>query len=419
MSDRITCPNCQQLIEITEVMTAQLAATIRGELESEFAARQQKLTTEREQLKRQQKQLEEIKERMDEQVQAALNRERSGILAKARVEAQQAVAVEIEDRDAELREAKKQLKEAQQQELALRKEKRELEQRKAEMELEVERKLDAERKQIRAEARKQAQDEESLKLTEQQQKIDALSKQLQEAQRRLEQGSQQSQGEVQEIALEGLLADAFPNDVIEPVAKGVRGADVLHHVFDHNGRECGTILWESKRTKNWSDQWLAKVIDDQQEARATCSCIVSSVIPKTVEHFGEINGVWVSSWPCARSAAAALRAVLIETAQCRRAADGQHGKMELVYSYLSGPEFRNRIRGLVEPYAEMQAELDKEKRAIQRIWNKRQKQLERALSSTSGLYGDLQGIIGNGLQEIEALDLLVLEHDDDVENSDR
>jgi hypothetical protein len=396
-------------------MSAQLATTIRTELESELAAGRQKLSAERDQLKRQRQQLDQLKGQMDEQVQAALAKERAGIAAKARVEAQQAVAIEIEDRDEQLKSFKQQLKNAQQQELALRKQQRELQQREEQLKLEVTRQIDQERQRIRDDARKQTQEEDNLKIAEERQKSESLRKQLQELQRRLEQGSQQTQGEVQEIALESLLGEAFLNDVIEPVAKGIRGGDALHHVFDHNGRECGTILWESKRTKNWSDQWLSKVIDDQQQAKASCACIVSSAIPSTFEHFGEINGVWVTSWPCVRSAAVALRAMLIEAAQSRRAIDGQHGKMELVYDYLSGPEFRNRIRGLVEPYAEMEADLAKEKRAIERIWNKRHKQLERALTSTSGLYGDLQGIIGNGLKEIEGMDLLAIADDETLD----
>ncbi len=147
----------------------------------------------------------------------------------------------------------------------------------------------------------------------------------------------------------------------------------------------------------------------------TCACIVTTTLPDSVEHLGEINGVWVASWPCARSAAIALRRVLIEAAQARQATEGQHGKMELVYNYLSGPEFRNRVRGLVEPFVEMQKDLETEKRSFQRSWNKRQKQLDRALGSTSGLYGDLQGIIGSTLQEIEGMDILAIESSENGE----
>ena len=412
MSERIDCPNCGFEIEITQVLSDQVAANIRGELQAKFSAKERQLAAEREKFESRRKQLDQREQELEQRAKQAVESERDQLAEKLRGEARQAVAVELQDRDAELRETKQRLREAQSEELELRKRQRELEQREEELKLQVARQIDQERHKIQQEARKKVQQENELKLTEKDHIIATMTKQLQELQRQAEQGSQQIQGEVQEIALERLLSDAFPHDVIEPVAKGARGGDAIHHVFDDNGRECGVILWESKRTKNWSDKWVGKLIDDQQQAKAACSCIVSATMPENVDHFGEVNGVWVTSWACARSAAFALRRVLIEAAQSRRAADGQSGKMELVYNYLSGPEFRNRVKGLVEPIADMQRELDAEKKAYNRVWNKRQKQLDRAFSSTFGLYGDLQGIIGNGLQEIEGRDLLALEHEE-------
>lgn len=412
MSDRITCPNCSNDIEITEVISAQMESEIRADFEAEFAKKSRELASHRQELESQQRQLQSKEEELERRVQKEVQAQRKQLASKLKTEAQQAVAVELEDRDEQLRQYRQQLKAAQEQELQLRKRHRQLEEREQQQQLELARKLDKERETIRAAAQKQADQESQLRLAERDQKIEALTKQAQEMQRRLEQGSQQTQGEVQEIALEKLLNEAFPEDVIKPVPKGVRGADALQHVFDQNGRECGVILWESKNTKNWSDKWLGKAIDDQQEAKASCACIVSAVLPDSIEFVDLINGVWVASWSCARSAAVAIRQGLIETAQVRRATEGQNGKMELVYSYLSGPEFRNRVRGLIEPFQEMQADLDKEKKAFTRVWNKRQKQLDRALSSTHGFYGDLQGIIGNGLQEIEGMDVLSIEAED-------
>jgi hypothetical protein len=409
MNNKVTCPECRTEFAIDQVLSAQFDAKIRGELQAEFSEKSHKLAKDRDQLAQLRKQLDSQREQLDEQVSAAVAKERTTILAKARVEAQQAVAIEIEDRDVQLKDAAGKIKAFQKQELQLRQKKRELEEQAEKQQLEIERRIDAERKKIREATLKQADEQNELKLAEREQQIEAMRRQIDDLKRKAEQGSQQAQGEILEIALENLLAEQFPSDVIEPVAKGVRGADVIQHVFDGNGRECGSILWEAKRTKNWNEKWLSKAIDDQQEAKASCACIVSSALPESIPYFGEISGVWISSWPCARSAAVALRRVLIESSQARLATEGQHGKMELVYGYLSGPEFRNRIRGLVEPYIEMQADLESEKRAFNRHWNKRQKQLDRAISSTTGLYGDLQGIIGSGLQEIEGMDSLALE----------
>ncbi len=322
------------------------------------------------------------------------------------------MAIEIADRNQELKETQEKLKLACDHELKLRKKQRELQTQAEQQELEITRRIDQERQQIRKQATQLVQEQNELKQAEKDQMIEGLRKQIDELKFRVDQGSQQIQGEVQEVALENLLANVFPNDAIEPVAKGVRGADVIQRVFDHHGHDCGAILWESKRTKNWSNKWLSKAIDDQQEAKAACACIVTAAMPEAVEYFGAVNGVWVTSWKCARSAAIALRCMLIEVAQSRLASEGQHDKMELVYNYLSGSEFRNRIRGLVEPYIEMQTDLEAEKRAFNRHWNKRQKQLDRALASTTGLYGDLQGIIGSSLQEIEGIDTLTLELED-------
>lgn len=402
MSHTITCPQCQAEFEVTQVMSDQLSAEIRAELQDEFVKKAQKLAGEREELKASRAQF-------DETVKAAVAAQRESLITQLRSEAQKTVAAELADRDEQLSAAKTKLKGFEASELDLRRRARELEEKAEQQELEVARKIDDERKVIRDAAFKQADEQVALKLADRDQKIDALAKQLLDAQRKLEQGSQQTQGDVQEVALGSLLAEAFPNDVIKRVGKGTSGGDVLHHVFDHHGRECGTILWESKRTKKWDGSWIGKAIADQQEAQATCVCIVTAAMPQGVDHIGECSNVWIASWTCARSAALTLRHVLIEAGQARLAADGQHGKKELVYSYLSGPAFRNRVQGLIEPYLEMEKDLQSEMRAWHSRLKKRRKQLDRAMMSMTGLYGDLQGIIGGSLQEIEGMSLLALE----------
>lgn len=421
MNDTITCPQCQAEIEVTEVMSAQLAAGIRAELQGEFAKKVRTLTAERDDLAKARDALEASRAEFDEQVKVAVAKERESLTAKLRIEAQQAVAIELADRDEQLNGAKTKIKEFESQELELRRKTRELEEKAEQQALEVARKVDEERKAIREVTLKQANEQSDLKLAERDLKIDALARQLQEAQRQLEQGSQQTQGDVQEIALERLLAEAFPNDVIKRVGKGVTGGDALQHVFDHNGRECGVILWESKRTKKWDGNWIGKAIADQQAAQASCVCIVTAAMPDGVDHIGECSNVWIANWTCVSGAALALRRVLIEAGQARLAADGRHSKMELVYSYLSGPEFRNRVQGLIEPYVEMEKDLQSEMRAWHSRLKKRRKQLDRAMMSMTGLYGDLQGIIGSSLKEIEGMDLLALASSEDeavVENEE-
>jgi hypothetical protein len=235
-----------------------------------------------------------------------------------------------------------------------------------------------------------------------------MQKQIEELRRKSEQGSQQLQGEVQELELEALLRSKFPHDTIEPVPKGEHGGDVLHRVVGPLGQTCGTILWESKRTKSWSDGWLAKLRDDQRAAKAEIAIIISQVLPKGVEAFDLIEGVWVTHPRTAIPVAMALRQTLLEVGLVRQASEGQQTKMEMVYQYLTGPRFRQRLEAIAEGFSSMREDLEREKRAIQKQWAKRDEQIERVVQAAVGMYGDLQGIAGKTLQEIEALEFPAL-----------
>jgi hypothetical protein len=239
---------------------------------------------------------------------------------------------------------------------------------------------------------------------EKDQTITAMQRQIEELKRRAEQGSQQLQGEVLELELEALLTAKFPRDTIRPVPKGEFGGDVLQRVVGPANQVCGTILWESKRTKNWSDGWLPKLREDQRAAKAEIAIIVSQALPKDVETFGLVDGVWVADPKVALAVAMSLRQTLIEVAGVRQASEGQQTKMEMVYSYLTGPRFRQRVQALVEAFSSMKEDLDREKKAITRQWAKREEQIDRVMQATVGMYGDLQGIAGRTLQEIEGLE---------------
>ena len=214
---------------------------------------------------------------------------------------------------------------------------------------------------------------------------------------------------MQELELESLLSARFPRDTIEPVPKGEHGGDVLHRVVGPLGQVCGTILWESKRTKNWSDGWLGKLREDQRAAKAEIAIIISQVLPKDVESFDWIDHVWVAHPRVAMPVAATLRQSLVDLAMARQAAEGQQTKMEMVYQYLTGPRFRHRVQAIVEAFSSMQEDLDREKKAITKQWAKREEQIDRVMQATVGMHGDLQGIAGKSLQEIEGLELKALE----------
>jgi hypothetical protein len=408
VNNTITCPNCQAQIEITEVISSQLRASIRGELEAELNASRQRLKQQQEELAQRQRDLQQKAESVDEQVRTRLSEERQALEHKIREKAREDLAVELEDRDATLAKLQTRVQQADQNELAFRREKRELEEKIRNADLEVERRLHEELKKAREQALKEMDEQHRLKLLEKEQQVEGLRRQIEEVKRRAEQGSQQAQGEVLEVALEQLLKELFPTDAVEPVPKGVRGADVIQRVFDDGGMDCGLILWESKRTRHWSPQWLPKLRDDLRMVGASRSVIVSEQLPEHIRHFGQVDGVWVVSWACIHPVAVALREGLIAVAKSQRALEGQHGKMELVYNYLIGQAFFNRVSGIVEAFVTMGRDLEEEKRALTARWNKRAKQLDRILASTAGLYGDLQGIIGRSLPEIKGMSLIDL-----------
>lgn len=214
---------------------------------------------------------------------------------------------------------------------------------------------------------------------------------------------------MQELELESLLSTKFPFDAIRPVPKGEHGGDVLQVVIGPSGQPCGTILWESKRTKNWSNAWLSKLRDDQRAAKAEVSVVVSQSLPKGTETFDLIDGVWVTHLSAALPIAMMLRHTLIEIATARQASEGRQTKMEMVYQYLTGPRFRQRVEAIVYAFSSMQTDLHKEKRAINKQWAKREEQIDRVMQATVGMYGDFQGIAGKTLQEIEGLELRALD----------
>jgi len=423
MSSNIICPNCKIEIEITEVMSAQLRASIRGELEAELNAARQGLKQQQDELAQRQRELQEKAEAVDEQVRAKLDQERrqleeslrkklsderAELIRQTQERTREELGVQLKDRDVELSKLRAKAEQADRNELTFLKQKRDLEEKLRNIDLEVERRLQDASKKVREQALKELDEQHRLKLLEKEQQVEQLRRQIEDLKRSAEQGSQQAQGEVLEVALEQLLKDLFPTDSIEPVPKGVRGADVIQRVLDESGTDCGLILWESKRTRHWSPQWLPKLRDDLRMVGASRSVIVSEQLPEYIRHFGQVDGVWVVSWACIHPVAIALREGLIAVAKNRRALEGQHDKMELVYNYLIGQEFYNRVSGIVEAFVTMGQDLEEEKRAFTTRWNKRAKQLARVLDSTSGLYGDLQGILGRSLPEIKGMSLTSL-----------
>jgi len=365
----IKCPKCGAEIPLTEALTGQ------------------------------------IEEKIRQQCQTQLDEDRKKLQDEAAKQASDKLYRELADLKEQLQSKTKTLDEAQKNELELRKQKRELEEHQKTIDLEVARKIDAERKQIQDATQKQIVDEFRQKDLEKDKTISDLTRLVEEMRRKAEQGSMQTQGEVMELELEAILNSTFPMDQIEPVAKGIKGADSLQHVRDGLGRNCGIIIWESKQTKNWSNDWIEKLKEDQRQAKAEIAVIRSAALPKDIKRFGMTDGVWVTDHDSAMPLAAALRISLISVAQARLTQEDKQGKMEVLYSYLTGQEFKQRVEAIIESFDQMKRDLDAEKKAMAGIWAKREKQMEQVVGNLVGMRGDMEGIVGNVMPQIEALDL--------------
>ena len=235
-----------------------------------------------------------------------------------------------------------------------------------------------------------------------------------ELRRRMEQGSQQAQGEALELTLEAELAFRFPTDRVEPIANGAYGADILHTIIMADGRNCGSITWETKNAQSWNSKWLEKLRTDVISSKSEFGVLVSTALPEGVKYFDQIDGMYVCSLSVWFAVAAMLRQQIINLAFARASAEGRDQKMDVVYRYLTGPEFRERVNAIIQTFVGMQDQLSQEKRALMKHWSRREKQIQTVLNGLSGMYGDLQGIIGTAsLPEIETLEITDLEDEED------
>jgi hypothetical protein len=398
----IVCPNCKKRIPVSEVLTHQIEADLRKDFESQNKVREKalqesfdkKLSVEITRTQKQaqaelDKQLKEEKSRLEKQLQKKAEEKFSDELA--------GLKKELKDKERQAADLKKQQADVQ-------KLQNQLASREKSIEAEIKKKVEMASRKAESETEKRIELEHRTRELQLEKKLSDAKRQASELKRKLEQSSQQSQGEVIEIELEKVLKRAFPEDKIEPVAKGKSGADVLHRVYNA-GQYCGTIIWESKNTQNWSKAWLGKLRTDQRRAKAELAVLVSMTLPKDVLHFAQVDGVWVTEFPLILGVATALRINLAQAALMKQSSKGKHEKMELLYEYLSSTEFKHRIEGIVESFRSMQDDLDKERQTTERQWAKREKQIQLVVQNVAGMYGDMQGIVGQSLPKIRRLEL--------------
>jgi hypothetical protein len=411
----LECPYCHKEIKLTESLAAPLIEATRREFVSKLAQKDTEVAWREAAVRDEERKLVEAQRKIDEQIAEGIRREREAIAVEEATKARLLVSDELDGKSRELAELEEVLKskdsrlaDAQKAQAELIRKQRELDDARRELDLTVETRVQESLGDLRVKAKREAEDELKLKVAERDEAIASLRRQIEVLKQKAEQGSQQLQGEVQELELESLLVAKFPADLVEPVPKGDFGGDILHKVLSPSGQQCGSLLWESKRTKNWSDSWLGKLRKDQRTAKADLAVLVSRTLPKEIVGFDFVDGVWVVEPRYAVPVAIALRQSLIEIATVRQTNLGYSTKLGMVYEYLTGPRFRAHVESIVEKFTEMEQDLAKERKTMIRLWAKREGQIRGVIESTASMYGDLQGIAGKGLNEIEGLQMAML-----------
>jgi len=404
--NQIKCPNCGTVIDIDDALSKDIESRIVAEEHKKHEVEIAKVKARADELANEQLQAKlALAEEKNKQV-LELERERlkADLEGKANKEAQeQELLIKKLQDDAES--SKVDNKKLREQLSEMMDELRSERKAKEDAELEAKKRLNDGEAKIREEAKKTADEEHRLKQLEMQKKLDDTQKALAEAQRKAEQGSQQNQGEVLELDLENDLRLEFPIDDIDEVKKGQRGADIIHAVKNQRLEKCGILLWESKNA-TWQPSWVTKFKEDIRSASANIGVIVSSELPSDYGDMKNIEGaVWVVKPRLALALATALRSQIISVHAANHNSENKDEKMEVLYQFLTGPEFRHRIESIVENYGTLQDEIEKEKRSAQLRWSKQEKSIRAVIDNTIGMYGDLQGITSQALPPIKSLEL--------------
>ena len=403
--NEIKCPHCGQTINIDDILVKDVEAKVLAEQHKKHEAElaQVKADAERQAQKELASKLEIANKQKEQDLE--LERERIKVefegQAKKDSQAQELLIKKLQDDAGAAKEnsdnLRKQLTELMDELRAERK-------AKEDAELEAKKKLAEEESKIRDEAKKTADEEHSLKIKEMEKKLADTQKSLADAQRKAEQGSQQNQGEVLELIREDALKIEFSTDDIDEVKKGVNGADIVQTVKNQRLEKAGVLLWESKNAK-WQPSWVAKFKKDIRNANANIGVMVSKELP---EEYGDMKsiepGVWVVKPKLALALASAMRAQILNVYIANNNSENKGEKMEVLYQYISSPEFRHRIESIVENYNSLQGEIEKEKRTANQRWARQEKSIRAVIDNTFGMYGDLQGITGGTMGEIKQLE---------------
>lgn len=407
---KMNCPNCGSNISVDELLINQFEESIKKDLMSELQVREAELNQKREEYKQLAKQLSKEKEDVDELVNKRVKQ-----LVQAREESlKNSIQKEVEDEkrmqlqvlEEELIKKSNQLQELNGTKAKLERLQREMEEAETRIILQKEKELTERLEEARLTIKEQAQQEQFLKLREREKVIEDLKNKLDEAKLKAEQGSMQLQGEIQELEIINILQEFHPFDEISQSKKGANAADILQVVKTQNGAECGKIYYESKRTKSWSNEWVKKFKQDNINTKADILVLVTNALPKDIQRYGIIDGVWICSFNDVKELSLVLRYGLLKLQSVAITQKGKESKMELLYKYLTSDEFKNVFESIIEGFRSIQESHQSEKLKMQRLWKEREKVLEQVLANSIDFYGSIKGIAGSVIPEIPMLQFL-------------
>jgi hypothetical protein len=412
----IQCPSCGEEIDVNEILYHQLENEFKQKnladkkkFDEEIAQKRVEHKKALDLLRQKEEDIEDQKEKFDEELQKAtkelLKQEKQKLQEQLKKEILEEQSESIELLKKELDEKSNQVKELNKSKAEIEKLKREKEEIESKIKADAQIELTQQLSEEKAKIQKNLDLQNELKFKQKEEQLEQLKKQLQEAQRKAEQGSQQLQGEIQELAIEEYLQNKYPFDAIEEIKKGARGGDCIQTVHTREIQNCGKIYYESKRTKEFQKSWIEKFKADMRDKGADIGVLVTEVLPKEFDRMGLIDGVWICTYEEFKGLSSVLRESIIKINQAKKSEENKTDKMSLLYGYLTSTEFKMQIEAIVEGFTKMQSDLDSEKRSMQRIWKQREKQIEKVLDNTIGMYGSIRGIAGNSIGNVKALEL--------------
>lgn len=406
---KIECPNCGIEINVNEILYHQLEDDFKKRYTAQLAEEKKKYDAELDLLNVQKEEFEKKKQKenelFQEKLQSKLKEERQIIEKQLKLKIEEEQSEQLIIMQKELLEQSEKLKELSRSKAEIERLKREKDELRESVMADAERVLNQKLIEEKEKIRKNEQDRNELAFKELHKQLEDQKRLTEEMKRKQEQGSMQLQGEVQELAIEEWLAASFPLDAIEEIKKGARGGDCIQTVNTRMRQNCGTIYYESKRTKDFQPSWIEKFKNDIRDKGANIGVLVTEVLPSDLDRMGLKEGIWICTYDEFKGLCKVLRESVIQVSNALSSQENKGEKMAMLYSYLTSNKFHMQIEAIVEGFTQMKMDLDSEKRAIQKIWKMREKQLEKVIDNTIDMHGSIKGIAGNAIQDIKQLEM--------------